>query len=407
MPNTYPPLKADPEALEAVLPDGPHRDAVVEALHLFEAAHGRKAVYAEAVEIEQRLREGNIDAIVKTSNGRPAWRVETLRDHDAALFGLDLADAVPSIWGAGEHSYWAEGELAVMYGGDGTNKTTIAHNLLAGMLGFPGFETVLGYPVRRLEGPERILYLAHDRPRQIERSWSRFMRHEYADEVADRVVWRTEALPFDPANHPLWLAEWVTEVYPDTYAVIFDNVWDSFGDFSDTGNATSAGIALNNLARSGVNPLALHHDRKSKTDRASKSAPETADGMYGGRNFKAKAGTILNLWKGLDDGSLIVVTQHKEPSERIPPTTVLVDQPTGTLRAITSAGITPADYLKGHPGQWLDSATIARIHHGTEDPTKAEKQATRRHLDDLVEDGIAEYREPASKGKAGAWKWAK
>lgn len=392
-------------ALATVLSEGPHREAFIEALDAFNAVHGRPAVYGEAVEIEQSIRAANVAAIVKTANGRPAWRAETVKDHDPATFGLNLADSVPSIWGVGEHAYWAEGELAIMYGGDGTNKTTVAHNLVAGMLGFNGFETVLGYPVRRLDGSEKILYLAHDRPRQIERSWSRYMRPEYADQTADRIVWRTEALPFDAAAHPLWLAEWVAETYPDTYAVIFDNVWDSFGDFSDTANATSAGIALNNLARSGINPLALHHDRKSKTDRGSKTPPETDDGMYGGRNFKAKAGTIVNLWKSIDDGSMMVVTQHKEPSERIPPTTVLVDQPTGTLMAITASGTTPADYLRGYPDQWHDIRSLSKIHHSTEDPTAAEKEATRRHLDGLGD--LVEYRKPPSKGRAGAWKWAK
>ena len=42
-------------ALATVLPEGPHREAFVEALDAFNAVHGRPAVYGEAVEIEHSI----------------------------------------------------------------------------------------------------------------------------------------------------------------------------------------------------------------------------------------------------------------------------------------------------------------------------------------------------------------
>lgn len=388
-----------------LLPDSRHKEAVERAVQEFETNLGRPPTLPEVSHIETALRDRTVAAIVSRADGRPDWRGETLDDLPGSTFGVNVSAHLPAIVGSGERAYWSEGELAIMYGGDGTNKTTVAHNFLAAMLRLNGRDTVLGQPVRELQPGERVLYLALDRPRQIERSWSRFMDPAEAERVGDHVVWRTSALPFDPVRQPLWLLDWVHDAYPGTYAVIFDNVWDAFGDFSDTEAATAAGIGLNALARSGVHVLALHHDRKGD---GARSAPENADGMYGGRNFKAKAGTVVNLWKPpTSDGSILTVTQHKEPSERIPATTVFVNQKTGDLIPMTTGLISLEDFLKAQASEWHDIKTLASVHRATDSPDKADKEATRRELHKLIESGNVTERESDGPGKPAAWKWSR
>lgn len=371
------------------------------AIERMTVAMGRPPTNEEKANLLNRIAMRTIDAAIEATATRPDWLMSTENDIAGDAFGLNIPDTLPAIWGADERAYWSDGELAILWGGDGTNKTTIAHNVMAGMLGFEGFETVTGQPVRPMAPGEQILYLAFDRPRQIERSWSRFMQPRYADRARDGIIWRTDSLPFDPARHPLAVADWIADVYPRVRYSVWDNVWDAFGDFNNTDNATSAGIALNAVARSGVNVLALHHNRKG--GQASKKAPDTHDSLYGGRNFAAKAGSIVNVWKPEgNDGSSVTITQTKEASERIPRQTLYVDARRGTLTRLSSDDMTLAKLLQTRSPEWVEISELAQVHRHTDKPTEADKQATRRALDGMKE---VEHRK-AETGKAGGWRWA-
>lgn len=370
------------------------------ALAAYEAAMGRPAGEAEALLMANSLKSKTIDAAVAQAVGRPSYRTSTVSDADGGVFGYHLTKELPAIWGQGEQAYMTEGELCIMYGGDGTGKTTLTHNLLAGLMGLDGFGTLLGQTVHPLTGTAQVLYLAFDRPRQIERSWSRFITPQDADNLSDRIIWRTESLPFNAARDPLEVAEWIAEAYPLVTMVILDNVWDAFGDFNNTDNATQAGIALNNVARSNVNVLALHHDRKTKGNKP----PESHENMYGGRNFAAKAGSIIGVWKAAqNDGTTVTVTQYKEASEKIPAATYMVTPASGRYVSLSGGGLSVAEFLRAAVS-WCDLTTVAKADNGTDTPDRPQKESTRRLLTKLVQGGEVETRKQGD-GKATQWRW--
>ncbi|HHX45766.1 MAG TPA: hypothetical protein GX718_00095, partial [Brevibacterium sp.] len=49
-------------------------------------------------------------------------------------------------------------------GKDSTGKTTLAHQIAKGVMGLPGFENLLGFPLRPLPPGKRVLILVADRP---------------------------------------------------------------------------------------------------------------------------------------------------------------------------------------------------------------------------------------------------
>jgi hypothetical protein len=57
--------------------------------------------------------------------------VRTYRDRsrDGASFLVDLPAGVPAVWGHSDDVLWAEGEPAMLYGGSGVGKSTLAQQV--------------------------------------------------------------------------------------------------------------------------------------------------------------------------------------------------------------------------------------------------------------------------------------
>ena len=400
----------------SVVPRNPEqREVTRAALDHAEQILGRPANPGEINTIEAEIRslvsrEAATRGLDSITRAHPTWDFGDAID--GAAWGTKVPETLPAIWGYGERAYWTSGEFGILYGGDGTNKTTLAHGLLAGMLSFPGREKVLGYPVTPLRPDVAVIYLALDRPRQIERSWSRFHPGEYQDLTEGRLVVWPKGVPSEVINHPEWFLPWLEElawreVKKRPGAVIIDNAIDAFGDFAKTENATLAGWILNDLARNDVDTLALAHDKKEQGATPRKFPPASMDGLYGGRNFRAKSGTVVNLWKppGNDIG-LLTVTQFKEPSEQIPRATFLVDPATARMTPLNDLDLWT--YLE-KSGQEIDLKTAASMDHKKDggDLTAAEKEATRRKLDGWVETGEVESRKTGKGTSMRVWKWSR
>ena len=77
-----------------------------------------------------------------------------------------IADLPRVLWGTGPRILWAFGEALMIAGATGTGKTTLAGQIVAGLLGLPGWNTLLGHPIVPMGPNEKLLYLAADRPLQ-------------------------------------------------------------------------------------------------------------------------------------------------------------------------------------------------------------------------------------------------
>lgn len=112
-------------------------------------------------------------------------------------FILDAPKGVPAVWGSSDQVAWAKGEPLLIVGPAGVGKTTLAGQLIMARVGFRG--SVLGMPVA---AGERVLYLACDRPAQVQRALARLVTANDREVLDERlVIWKGPP-PADFARHP-------------------------------------------------------------------------------------------------------------------------------------------------------------------------------------------------------------
>jgi hypothetical protein len=108
-------------------------------------------------------------------------------------FILDAPKQVPAVWGDGEQVAWSEGEPLLLVGPEGVGKTTLAGQLVMARLGL--LTTVLGIPVTPGQG--RLLYLACDRPAQVQRSLARLVDEADRELLDERLAFWKGPPPAD------------------------------------------------------------------------------------------------------------------------------------------------------------------------------------------------------------------
>lgn len=250
------------------------------------------------VEVEEGQEEGD---------GR---RPEQARILDGATFLLGQEDSIDLVWGTeDEGAYWAEGEALMIVGPPGVGKSTLCGQLVFAKLGL--LDSVLDLPVNDNGG--KILYLAMDRPKQIQRGLRRLAKPEHEDVLRDRlVVWRGP-LPFDPLKDKNNLATFAQENECST--IIVDSLKDLVTRLSDDENATLYNNARQECVARGIEILELHHQRKAGSDG---KKPKDLDAVFGSRMLTAGAGSVIMLWGESGDPvvemELIKTLQEKPPS---------------------------------------------------------------------------------------------
>jgi hypothetical protein len=158
-------------------------------------------------------------------NGEPAVLPEGLAYHspnarDGATFILDEAADLEARWGRGGEVLWARGESLVIAAPPGVGKTTLAGQIVAGLIGIT--PDVLGYPITPAT---RVLYLAMDRPRQIRRALRRLFTEEHREQLAEHLVVRPGPIPSDLGNKPELLLDLVCSHGCDV--VVLDSLKDA------------------------------------------------------------------------------------------------------------------------------------------------------------------------------------
>ncbi|MFL0278168.1 AAA family ATPase [Mycobacterium sp. SMC-19] len=289
---------------------------------------------------------------------------------DGGSFILDIPEVTPAMWGAGEDVLWAEGEALVIAGPQGVGKSTMAGNLVLGML--TGGSDFLGYPVKRVD---RILYLAMDRPRQIARALRRQLAHMSRELLAERLtVWQGPP-PEDLAAHPDRLAAMCAEA--GAQVVVIDSLKDAALGLATDEVGAGWNRARQTALAAGVEVLELHHDRKT-TD----AAAPAIEKLYGSIWITSGAGSVIHL--GGEPGDPVVKFRHlKQPATEVAPFEIAHDGSTGTMTV--HAGVDLLDLCR-QPGG-ASAAQCASALFETDRPSSAEREKARRRLEKLRESG--------------------
>jgi hypothetical protein len=252
-------------------------------------------------------------------------RAETLADKYGSAKALKrqttdnvaLAAAVGkfprALWGKGLQVLWARNEALMIESSIRVGKTTLAGILIRAMV-FGG--DVAGYPVRKLEPGERILYVAADRPAQGVAALRRqFTAREWTELDASLDIWQGWLLG-DAAEHLDVLAD-TADCFEGIAVVILDSLKDAAVGLSDEKVGQRYHYARQKLIASGRQLIELHHLNKSGGD-------------YGSTFIHAGAGSVLRL-SGRANRPTVTLTQVLPAAELVPPVTMTIDRTAGTM----------------------------------------------------------------------------
>ncbi|MFN8081264.1 MAG: AAA family ATPase [Kineosporiaceae bacterium] len=290
-------------------------------------------------------------------------------------FVLDAPAGVPTVWGRDGEVLWARGEALMLTGGSGVGKTTLSVQLVRARLGMQA--EVLGLPVE--PGAARVLYLAMDRPAQVQRAMRR--RFDSADrDILERrlIVWKGPP-PVDLAKAPGVLAEMCEAAGADT--VFVDSLKDAALGLSDDVVGAGYNRARQACLTAGIEVVEDHHNVK----RGPAGGPPTslAD-VYGSTWLTGGCGSVIGLHG--DPGDPVVMFRHlKQPAEEVGPWTLRHDHDTGVTTVMQGADLLELARAVGS----LTVGAAAAAMFGLDKPaSRAQQEKARRKLARLVEAGL-------------------
>lgn len=351
--------------------------------------HQRRIALALAGELEQAARDGHLDRIPHLlDQARGELGQADTSPTSSLLAGgdwiLDAPDQVPAVWGEDTEVLWAEGEALIIAGPPGVGKTTLTGQIVWARIGL--LDTVLGWPVAPTSS--RVLYLALDRPRQIQRALARLAHNEHRNTLNERLVVRPGPLP-DLAKQPGILTRLAHQAGADT--VVIDSLKDAAVGLADDEVGAAVNRALQAALADGIEVLALHHQRKGV---AGGAKPKTLEDLYGSTWIAAGAGSVVLLWGKAGDAQVELV-HLKQPAAPVGPLKIEHDALAGTSRVVE--GFDLLTYLRGQPRP-VTTEDVARASVGGRDPDRNELASIRNKLRRLVDRGLVHRTERPTPG---------
>jgi hypothetical protein len=315
------------------------------------------------------------DGIASPTQPPTAEPTPTLGDRmiDGARFVLDAPTDIPTVWGKNHNVLWASGEALQIVGGNGVGKTTLAAQIVRARLGITN--TVLGLPIAA--GNRRVLYLAMDRPAQVQRALARLFTENDREHLAGRMLFWKGPPPLDLAKHTGLLSGMCQEADADT--VIVDSLKDAAIGLSEDEVGAGWNRARQEALTAGIEVLELHHNVKRG---ANGGPPTSISDVYGSAWITAGAGSVIFLHG--EPGDCLVMMRHlKQPAEEVGPWKILHDHTRGL--SSVHEGIVLATYIESR-GE-CTVRQIARALFDADRPSASQLEKARRRLDVLVDAG--------------------
>ena len=299
---------------------------------------------------------------------------------------LDAPTEPESVWGEGHRCLWPKGEPMLLVGPDGVGKTTLAQQLVLHRAGLRT-DHVLGLPIAA--EPQRVLYLACDRPAQAMRSLRRMVHDDERDLLDQQLTIWKGPLPFDLGRQPEGLTALAKAVGAGT--IFLDSLKDVAADLSKE----EVGARLNNAFQAavadGIEICGLHHQRKAQNGGGK---PRMLADVYGSRWITAGAGSVLMLWG--EPGDLVVELDHlKQPDEQVGPHKLIHDHTAGVTTLVDHVD-TYTLVCRAYDGVTVND--IAAILYANTTPTRNQQEKARRQLERLHQDGRIHKKDGARGG---------
>lgn len=328
----------------------------------------------------------DLNRIVDTDAGAAVH--ERLMSGGTFVAGAELGPG--PLHGDGDDVLHAAGEPTLVVARTGLGKSTYAQNYLLHRVALR-IEPWLGLPVAPLPINRSILYIAADRPRQIQRSLRRMVSTIDYPILDEGVLFWRGPLPFLINQDPLRLAAFVRALEVSTKRqfdeVVLDSLKDVAVDLAKDEGGSAVAVALARLVADDRNVLVLHHERKG--ERIAKKVPGSIDDIYGSQFLGACAGNVIYLYG--EPGAHILTLHHlKQSSDQVGPLTIRHDHTTGRLDLESSPNLLAV--LRRRP-QGMTAKDACLTLYGDENPSANTIEKARRRLDRLVNDGLARRRD--------------
>lgn len=335
------------------------------------------------VSIEMAPREGAEDLARQLEEARAdGLRVAPDRGEGFAFvaggsFVLDAPEVPRAIWGAGDEVLWPDGEAVMVASLQGLGKSTLAQQLALGRAGVPEYSTLLGYRIR--PGARRVLYLAMDRPRQIQRSIRRMVGEAHRAELDARLIVWPGPPPGDLARFPRLLTEMCQAAEADT--VVVDSLKDAAMGLTDDETGAGWNWARQHAIRAGIEVVELHHNRKALA--GAKAERPTIDDVYGSTWLTSGCGSVIVL-TGAPGDPVVGLHHVKQPAAEVGPLQVIHDHDAGRSTIWHAADLLEVARVRGA----LSAVDAAAVLFETDKPTLSEKEKARRKLERLTREGL-------------------
>ena len=311
--------------------------------------------------------------------------MDTDRSVDGASFVFGTPETPVAIWGKDDQVLWASGESLMIVGPSGVGKTTLAQQIVLARLGIRG--TVLGFPV--LPEPQRVLYVAADRPGQAARSLARMVAEEDRSTLNEGLIAWRGPLPFDLGQNPERLVSFI-QAHGAT-SVVIDSAKDAAFKLSDDEVGARFNHAIQCALAAGIEVVVLHHQRKRQQGGGK---PTKLEDVYGSVWITAGAGSVVLLW-GESGDALVDLSHLKQPAENVGPLKLLHDHTLWTHG--DRRGLRSSD-LRSHPSNRRHCSTG-----GGRDVGQERARSQRRRTSPTEARWLGPQRTAASAGGHQGW----